>query len=646
MGNKYLKIVLCTLIFIGVIALIISLIFNIKTSNSSGKDANDEGGTVEKVEGLNQSNAEELLELDIKIEDFYLKKTGDPSNFYYIDDENVLWGSGRNEYGQLGQGTQDYEFYEDAVKLAENVVHVTFSQKGFVIYLTNDNKLYGVGNAGCGALQQYAEFDWNKYVNEEDYCIAKPVLLMEDVVYACCGKDDVVCLKKDGTVWTWGTVFVQGNSSTHNAYYIQQPKEILQNALLVTGGWFNHAALLQDGTVWTWGYNSSGNCGVANSSVVKEPSMVATDVVMVWTDLAATLESPTDGTIRAGKTQYNVDYERITEFEGEYPYFLNNTVIKKSDGTYWICGENVGTEEKVVHGAEADYTVICTHEFQMYEVPTDKVNEQTERNPENILSEDKVSIAEQCLTMDQIATDTEKNEIINIISNLPEEDYNNAIEYDKNSRELIEGDHLVVITSNESGDITIYGYKGSKYDSRGIIVDNKGVKSYFDYSWNEQRERRKIYEADFDQDGIDEIAFVLMGSYGSGVSVERLIVFDQKDENGQFIAYELTDEILQQEMEKISDFQVDIGNWEVIIKKNNTVEKVIDWKKSSQYYVDGEFKLDYLNQIKYEILGDKIIMSIEVGIWTNKDGPQTYFQNNAGTLNFNVIYENKQYILE
>ena len=129
----------------------------------------------------------------------------------------------------------------------------------------------------------------------------------------------------------------------------------------------------------------------------------------------------------------------------------------------------------------------------------------------------------------------------------------------------------MVITSNESGDITIYGYKGSKYDSRGIIVDNKGVKSYFDYSWSEQRERRKIYEADFDQDGIDEIAFVLMGSYGSGVSVERLIIFEPMDESGQFVAYELTGETLQQEFEKIYDFQVDIGNWEVIIKKNNTV---------------------------------------------------------------------------
>ena len=50
------------------------------------------------------------------------------------------------------QGTQDYELYEDAVKVAEKVVHVTFSQKGVVIYLTSDNKLYGVGNAGRGGV--------------------------------------------------------------------------------------------------------------------------------------------------------------------------------------------------------------------------------------------------------------------------------------------------------------------------------------------------------------------------------------------------------------------------------------------------------------------------------------------------------------
>lgn len=60
--------------------------------------------------------------------------------------------------------------------------------KGFVIFLTNDHKLYGVGNAGSGALGQYEEFDWTRYTNGENYAETTPILLMEDVAYANCGR--------------------------------------------------------------------------------------------------------------------------------------------------------------------------------------------------------------------------------------------------------------------------------------------------------------------------------------------------------------------------------------------------------------------------------------------------------------------------
>ncbi len=180
----------------------------------------------------------------------------------------------------------------------------------------------------------------------------------------------------------------------------------------------------------------------------------------------------------------------------------------------------------------------------------------------------------------------------------------------------------------------------------GNVADVRQDETVSTDEMSEQRERRKIYEADFDKDGIEEVALIMLGGSGTGVSVERLIIFEPKVESGQVIAYEITGETLQQEIEKIYDFQVDIGNWEVIIKKNDTVEKVIDWGNFSQYYVDGEFQLDYLNQIEYEILDDKIVMNIDVGIWTNKGGPQKYFQNNAGTLSFNVLYENEQFRLE
>lgn len=302
----------------------------------------------------------------------YRTHTGDPSNLYYIDENHVLWGSGRNDFGQLGQGTRDDKFHSTAVKIAEDVIHVDHSQKGFVIYLTRDHRLYGIGNAGGGALQQYETFDGNRYVNDENCFVSEPYLLMEHVKYACCGRDDIACIAEDDSVWIWGTVWCDGNTLLapwvpDQVSFIKEPKKVLENAALVTGGWWNHAALLRDGTVWTWGYNSSGNCGISDFGGVSEPVKVAEDVVMVWTDLAVDNYPQPDAADIAmgwtGKKTYREDYEDITEFDGVYPRFLNNTVILKTDGSHWVCGENVGEQERTVHGEEADYSVVCTGDF-------------------------------------------------------------------------------------------------------------------------------------------------------------------------------------------------------------------------------------------------------------------------------------------
>ncbi len=311
------------------------------------------------------------LNLSLDITDFYVTHTGDGRNIYHIDENHVLWGCGRNEYGQLGQGTQDYDFHEDMVKIAENVIHVDFSQRVVVIFLTEDHKLYGMGTAGGGALQQLDEFDWMRYSNLDHYAVTTPILLMEDVVYACCGRDDIVCMKEDGTVWTWGVIYHDARSIGYpseqgDLRFIENPQMILENAILVTGGWFNHAALLQDGTVWTWGYNSSGNCGIEGAEFIGSPTKVAEDVIMVRTDISVDGYPVPDADdismAWTGEAKYTVD-DTITEFDGSYPRYLNNTVIQKADGSYWVCGENVGTEERVVYGELADYSVICTHEF-------------------------------------------------------------------------------------------------------------------------------------------------------------------------------------------------------------------------------------------------------------------------------------------
>ncbi|MCI9220253.1 MAG: hypothetical protein HFH94_11035 [Lachnospiraceae bacterium] len=275
------------------------------------------------------------------IEEYYITNTGYTDNLYYIDERGVLWGSGSNRYGQLGQGNQDTDFHEDLVKIAEDVIHVDYSQSGFAIYLTKDHKLYGMGNAGCGALQQFRELDPEAYANGEMHTVNMPLLLMEDVAYARCGRDDVVCMTQDRAVWVWGTIVYGGA-------YSQMPVKVLEKAALVTGGAFSHAALLQDGSVWTWGYNYAGNCGVADISAVNSPTQVAEGAVMVWT----------------GSAEDNIDCQDISELRHVNPRGLENTIVLKEDGTYRACGMGLGTEKTLkYYWGLYDYSAVCTSEF-------------------------------------------------------------------------------------------------------------------------------------------------------------------------------------------------------------------------------------------------------------------------------------------
>lgn len=331
----------------------------------------EQGKAIENVDFAEESIEEPIaksmekelppLNLDISFteENLYITDVGSPENYYHIE-EGTLYGYGKNQYGQLGLGTTDDTFHQDWVKIAEDVIHVDYSQNGFLIYITKDNKLYGLGNGLAGTLEQFASYNKDIFYSYSGYEVTKPMLLMENAIYASCGRTDVAALKADGTLWVWGLLWVR---SAENFCYQCWPVQVLEEVVYVTGNIYNHAALKKDGTLWTWGYNDSGNCGIEAMPEISTPQKAAEDVTMVWL-----------GSFY--KTYHG--YPDVTRFDGEYPHDPACTIIQKRDRSYWICGENAGEEQTLPQYYEArDYETTCSFEFIPYEFkyPTNEKGE-------------------------------------------------------------------------------------------------------------------------------------------------------------------------------------------------------------------------------------------------------------------------------
>ena len=348
-------IALAVIIFVGMVF----MEENETQNNSIETVSQTESDTQTEEETGYSFNAGDLYDMRLDaqtIEDYYMKSCGDQFNLYTIDEDGVLWGSGHNEYAQIGLGYADEEFHEKKSKIAEHVVHVDYSQKDFVVYLTEEGKLYGLGNDSTYMLLQHTEMPVEDLAYPTKRYVTSPALLLEDVSYARCGRDDVVALKKDGTVWTWGMIW----NYQSTGYCITMPQQILTDVKMITGGWFNHAALKEDGTLWTWGYNFSGNCGTDKATMIETPVQVAEDVQRVWT----------------GLLNYSAKEDDITDMEEFGNDYVDNTIIEKTDGTFYACGMGVGDKSVVLpqYYEVSELDTVCSSEFLLLDWDEEMLN--------------------------------------------------------------------------------------------------------------------------------------------------------------------------------------------------------------------------------------------------------------------------------
>jgi alpha-tubulin suppressor-like RCC1 family protein/plastocyanin len=230
----------------------------------------------------------------------------------YLKSNGTVWAVGRNNSGQLGDGSKTQRNNPVQVKHADgaefNKVVAVSAGEFHTVYLKSDGTVWAVGYGNYGGLGDGTTDSYDspiqvKNQNGNDFT---------DVIEIAAGSNYTVYLKSDGTVWATGTnTYGQLGDGTQNARYNPvQVKHadgtVLSEIVGISAGSYHTLYLKNDGTVWAAGRNNFGQLGDGTTTDRNYPTQVKninttdfTDVIAVEAGNYHTLYSKSDTTVWA-----------------------------------------------------------------------------------------------------------------------------------------------------------------------------------------------------------------------------------------------------------------------------------------------------------------------------------------------------------
>jgi alpha-tubulin suppressor-like RCC1 family protein len=272
-----------------------------------------------------------------------------------ICDNGVVMAWGKNNYGQLGDGTTMEKTNPVEVNSLADITAVSTGDL-HSIFLKSDGTVWAVGRNISGQLGDGTNVDRLNPVQ---------MIGLTDVISITSGNSHSIALKNDGTVWAVGSnsygALGDGTTTSKNT-----PVQVsnLTNIIAVAAGSFHSLALKSDGTVWTWGYNTNGQLGLGYESVfVTVPVQVPDfyDVKSIsggWQHSVFLRENGTvwtcgwnnygilgDGTFANNPSPVQVlDLTDVVDIDGG----TYHSMALKNDGTVWTWGR--GAEGQLGYG--------------------------------------------------------------------------------------------------------------------------------------------------------------------------------------------------------------------------------------------------------------------------------------------------------
>jgi alpha-tubulin suppressor-like RCC1 family protein len=161
----------------------------------------------------------------------------------FLKTDGSVWASGQNDYGQLGDGSNSQQTTPVEI-FSGNVVKI-WAGEYHSLFLMNNQELWGVGKNTEGQLGDATNTDRNS-----------PVLISTGVIDAAAGQHTLF-VKSDGSLWACGYNMygALGDGSTTNQNI---PMQVALDVVQCFAGLDFSFFIKNDGSLWGMGHGTSG----------------------------------------------------------------------------------------------------------------------------------------------------------------------------------------------------------------------------------------------------------------------------------------------------------------------------------------------------------------------------------------------------